>query len=118
MTDTNSSKTCLGCLTCQDQSLCQKTPQPDDCDGISLTELIERIEHAQPLVEYRDDEFIFHDEQGPRYGFEAERADTNAKLLEWIRHMTEKVWVTGPHINEFVRLAAVHLPRIKINYSA
>jgi hypothetical protein len=118
MIDTNSSKSCLGCLTCRHQSLCQTTHQPDDWDGVSLTELIERFENAPPLVEYHGGEFIFYDENRRPYGFDASRTDTNAKLLEWIRHMTEKVWVTGPHINEFVRLAAEHLPRIKIDYSA
>jgi len=98
--------------------VCQAIHQSDEWDAVSLTKLIEKFEHTQPLVEFRNGEFIFYDESRRPYAFEAHRANSNAKLLEWIRHMTEKVWVTGPHINEFVRLAVKHLPRIKIDYSA
>ena len=62
--------------------------------------------------------FFFYDEYRRPYAIDANRTNTHAKLLEWIRHMTEKAWVTGLHIHEFVKLAAVHLPRIKIDYSA
>ena len=56
MTDVSTSKTCL---THQHQSVCQALHQPGHWDAVSLTQLIERFEHAQPLVEYRDGEFFF-----------------------------------------------------------
>jgi hypothetical protein len=103
MTDVTKNKKCLGCGTCPFESMCQAEIEPGQrnwfADIKTFEQMVWELEHSQPLVEYRDGEFIFHDEHGPRYAFEAERADTNAKLLEWIRHMTEKVWVTGPHIN-------------------
>lgn len=84
----------------------------------SLTEMIQELEQELPLVEYRDGEFIFYDERRSSYAFDADRCDTNAKLLEWIRHMTEKCWVTGLHINQFLKLAVKHQPQVKIDYHA
>jgi hypothetical protein len=111
----SSSRNRTGHLCCSQQS----AGEDDLYDAPkTLMQLIHEVEQEKPLVEYRDGEFVFYDEDRHPYVFDACRADTHAKLLEWIRHMTEKVWVTGLHINQFIRLAAKHLPQIKIKYSA
>lgn len=84
----------------------------------SITEMIRQLEQELPLVEYRDGEFVFYDERRSSYAFDADRCDTNAKLLEWIRHMTENSWVTGLHIQQFLQLAVKHQPQIEIDYRA
>ena len=93
-------------------------PNHWDDGSKTLTEMIRELEQELPLVEYLDGEFIFFDERRNSYAFDADRCDTNAKLLEWIRHMTEKCWVTGQHIQQFLQLAVKHQPQIEIDYRA
>ena len=82
---------------------------------MSLEERIDLLKHERPLVEYRDGEFILYDEGGRKYCFESNRIDTNTKLLDWVSHLSEKVWVTGLHIRKVLELAEQHLPGIQIH---
>ena len=85
---------------------------------VPLSQLFKEFEEQPPLVELVDGYFIFYDEDRRPYRFEASRADNNAKMLEWIRHLTEKYWVTGLHVWNFILIATEHLPDVKPDYSA
>ena len=92
------------------------TQRPNVWDNSSqaITEMVRQLERELLLVEYRDGQFIFYDKSLRPYAFDADRCNTNAKLLVVIRQMTEKVWLTGLHIQQFLDLASKHLRQIEI----
>lgn len=66
-------------------------------------EMIRQLERELLLVEYR-----FRP-----YAFDADRCNKNAKLLGVIRQVTEKIWVTDLHIQQFLQLAINICRRLK-----
>lgn len=56
------------------------------------------------------------DTGGP-YPIEFNRCDTPVKILEWVRHLCKKQWVTREHIAYFVSQATSH-HNININVDA
>ncbi len=54
---------------------------------------------------------------GGPYSIELDRCDTAVKILEWVRQLCQKQWVTREHIDYFVLQSTSH-HNIDINVDA
>lgn len=69
------------------------------------------FKERKPVVKFRSKAFWMNE----HYFIEIERCDTPEKLIEWIRHLCYKSWVTTAHIQDLIMLAEKHAG-IKIAY--
>lgn len=49
-----------------------------------------------------------HNDYGFTFDIEERRCNTEKKLLKWIKHLTEKNWITNDHIYQLITLYQIH----------
>lgn len=81
---------------------------------MTLSDFIVDLDNVEPrpvLARYNTDHgipsFDLFD-NGYWYEIETSRCDTAAKLVDWIAHLSEKVWVTTEHIRQLVEMVSAH----------
>lgn len=69
----------------------------------TVEQLLEEHAQRKRRVWVEGDEVVL-DADGQKYRFELDRCDTPEKVLDWCIHLSEKTWVTGLHIRDFILL--------------
>lgn len=64
----------------------------------------------KPLVTRSGNEYTFHDRESPSFDYEFD-CESYESGLDWIRHMSEKNWVTTEHIHDFSSLLIERLSK-------
>ncbi|MGD9128730.1 MAG: hypothetical protein PVH19_15245 [Planctomycetia bacterium] len=52
------------------------------------------------------------------YWIDLDRIDTNAKLVEWLRHLSEKDWFTASHVRQLIAITTRICPGVQPHYGA
>lgn len=68
-----------------------------------LSDLVENFEN-EPEQVYIEDNWIIVNVVYP-YEIHFERCDTPAQILNWVRQLSQKRWVTAKILNDFTQLA-------------
>ena len=83
---------------------------------VSLATLIAQKKEEPPLVQIKRGHVVLDAESALPYEIELSRINTPAKLLEWVRHLSEKTWITAWHIHELVVTVAKACPHVNFAY--
>ena len=52
------------------------------------------------------------------YSIGLDRIDTNAKLIEWLQHLSEKDWFTASHVRQLIAITIRICPDVQPHYGA
>ena len=77
----------------------------------TLSELMET--KFEPCVVVDDGWVTLLNDHG-NYDIELTQCNTAEAILHWVAHLSEKIWVTNQHINEFVE-ATTKAAKVKIH---
>lgn len=77
----------------------------EDTDILSMDELIEEADREEEelakMVQWKDGWLTL---DNGNYDIREDRIETIESLVCWIKHLSEKVWVTSPMINRIIDL--------------
>lgn len=78
--------------------------------GVSIKELIE-MKMPESVVKIEGGEILLRENPDSYYDYpiEIERVDSYGSIVKWVRHLSEKNWVTTTHLRQFIDVSCKHL---------